>query len=198
VRPKLALTWWTWSALGPRDIKIGGPPRARPVMTGMNEPQVIAPAHPRPRTPEQGGSGFESHLTAARPSGPCQQGRRHRRRASPCRRGGAIAARPEPCSPSPAVPQTCPKHRSTVVIHGQQRSVGVPSELYDHPVRSWPRELPKLAVTRGHGPRKQDPPGSHKSMTPTHTVRRKTWLEWCGIVGRRTWALFCSGSGSAW
>ena len=73
------------------------------------------------------------------------------RQASPrtgltLRRGAAIAARPEPCSPSPAVPPTCPKHRSTAVIHGQPRSLPMPSELEDQPVQSDPRMLPKLAV----------------------------------------------------
>jgi hypothetical protein len=29
----------------------------------------------------------------------------------------------------------------------------MPAELYDHPVRSWPRELPKLAVLVLLGPR---------------------------------------------
>jgi hypothetical protein len=40
-----------------------------------------------------------------------------------------IAATPAPGLSSPAVPPTCPKHRSTAVIHGQQGSVRVPSEL---------------------------------------------------------------------
>jgi hypothetical protein len=38
----------------------------------------------------------------------------------------------------------------------------------------------------------------HKSMRPAHTVGWKAWPEWYGIVGRRTWAPFCSGSESAW
>src|SRR4029453_13846652 len=50
------------------------------------------------------------------------------------------------CSGSPAVPWTCPKHRSTAVIHGQQGSVRVPSELWDRSIGSGWRELPKLAV----------------------------------------------------
>jgi hypothetical protein len=32
-------------------------------------------------------------------------------------------------SPSPAVPPTCPKHRSAPVIHGQPRSMPMPAKL---------------------------------------------------------------------
>jgi hypothetical protein len=45
-----------------------------------------------------------------------------------------------------AVPPTCPNHRSAAVIHGQPRSMPMPAELWHRPVRSGPRELPKLAV----------------------------------------------------
>jgi hypothetical protein len=107
---------------------------------------VTRPAPLRPRAAKQHEAGFESHLTAAAGQRPMP-----RRQASP--RSGltlpprwAIAARPEPCSPSPAVPRTCPTHRSTAVIHGQQGSVHVPSELQDRSIRSGPRELPKLVV----------------------------------------------------
>jgi hypothetical protein len=40
-----------------------------------------------------------------------------------------IAGRLRATSPSPAVPPTCPKHRSAAVSHGQPRSVRVPAEL---------------------------------------------------------------------
>ena len=46
----------------------------------------------------------------------------------------------------PAVPPTCPKLRSVAVIHGQPRSILMPSGLEDQPIGSGPRELPKLAV----------------------------------------------------
>jgi hypothetical protein len=45
-----------------------------------------------------------------------------------------------------AVPPTCPKQPSAAVIQGQPRSVHVPAELWDQPVPSGPRVLPKLAV----------------------------------------------------
>ena len=57
-----------------------------------------------------------------------------------------IAGRLRATSLSPAVPPTCPKHRSAAVNHGQPQSVRAPAELQDQPVRSGPRELPKLAV----------------------------------------------------
>ena len=40
-----------------------------------------------------------------------------------------ITGRLRATSPSPAVPPTCPKHRSAAVSHGQPRSVRVPAEL---------------------------------------------------------------------
>jgi hypothetical protein len=101
---------------------------------------------PRARSVGPHGAGFESHLTAAAGQQPLPM-----RQASPrmgltlpprwCHRRQARA-----CSVSPAVPWTCPKHRSTAVIHGQQGSVRVPSELQDRSVGSGWRELPKLAV----------------------------------------------------
>jgi hypothetical protein len=107
-----------------------GPRRAPAVTTSAQQPQLTRPSPQPPGTAKQHRAGFEpltpSPQRLPRASGPCQRGRRHRGRARPCRRGGAIAARPEPCSASPAVPRTCPKHRSTAVIHGQPRSVRVP------------------------------------------------------------------------
>ena len=41
------------------------------------------------------------------------------------------------------------KQRFPAVTHGQPRSVRVPSELKDQPIRSGPRVLPKLAVFYG-------------------------------------------------
>jgi hypothetical protein len=67
-------------------------------------------------------------------------------RPGPAAAAGAIAARLEAPSPSPAVPPTCPKHRSAAVIHGQPWSVPVPSTLKDQPLKSGRRVLPKLAV----------------------------------------------------
>jgi hypothetical protein len=40
-----------------------------------------------------------------------------------------IADRLRATSSSPAVPSTCPKHRSPAIIHGQPRSVPIPAEL---------------------------------------------------------------------
>jgi hypothetical protein len=82
---------------------------------------------PRPRATAR--SGLESHLSAAAGQRPLPTRQASPRTGSPCRQGGAIAARPEAYSPSPAVPRTCLKHRSTAAIHGQQGSVRVPSEL---------------------------------------------------------------------
>jgi hypothetical protein len=48
----------------------------------------------------------------------------------------------------PAVPSTCPKHRSAMVINGQQRSVTAPAELHQQPSAGSPTLLPKLAVAR--------------------------------------------------
>jgi hypothetical protein len=44
--------------------------------------------------------------------------------------------------PSPPVPPTCPKHRSTAVIDGQQRSVHGSFELEHRSIRSGPRCFP--------------------------------------------------------
>jgi hypothetical protein len=55
------------------------------------------------------------------------------------------------CSVSPAVPQTCPTHRSTAVIHGQQGSVRVSSELEDrsHTKRSEGASQARSSSTEG-------------------------------------------------
>jgi hypothetical protein len=63
-----------------------------------------------------------------------------------CGRTGDHAARCKPRSCSTAVPLTCPNHRSVSVIHGQQRAVITPAELYDQPSAGGRRELPQLAV----------------------------------------------------
>jgi hypothetical protein len=54
----------------------------------------------------------------------------------------------EPALYEPAVPPTCPQHRSTAVMHGQPRSVPVPSKLQDQPFKCSRTVLPKLAMDR--------------------------------------------------
>jgi hypothetical protein len=62
-----------------------------------------------------------------------------RGRPHPSAELSTIAATLRVTSSSPAVPPTCPKLRSAAVIHGQPRSVLMPSELQDRPLRSGPR-----------------------------------------------------------
>jgi hypothetical protein len=59
---------------------------------------------------------------------------------------GAIAAASELRCPSPAVPPTCPKQRSTAVTKGQYRSTGEVTDLRHHRRASSATVLPKLAV----------------------------------------------------
>ena len=78
------------------------------------------------------------------PSGSCQRRRGRWGRALPlpswCHdRQASTTSSHRPCP-------TCPAHRSTAVIHGQEGSAGVPSELWDGSIRSGRRELPKLVV----------------------------------------------------
>jgi hypothetical protein len=80
------------------------------------------------------------------------------------------AARPEQGSSSPAVPPTCPKQRFAAVIHGQPRFMPMPAELYDHLVRSWPRELPKLAVPSTRGRSAGDGDQFSRCRAPGHAA----------------------------
>jgi hypothetical protein len=123
--------------VGPHWVRIEsvtwGSRRARAVTTSTKEPQVIASARPGPRPPEHGGSGFESHLTAAAGQRPLPT-----RQASP-RTGLTLPRSWCHCRQARAMfaltgrAPTCPKHRSTAVIQGQQGSVRVPSELWITP-----------------------------------------------------------------
>jgi hypothetical protein len=112
------------SARHRKPLVLAGRQRSRPAHNNRRSHGLHRSRLGLPSSTGPGSSPSPQRLPRA--SGPCQRGRRHRGRARPCRRGGAIAARPEPCSASPAVPRTCPKHRSTAVIHGQPRSVRVP------------------------------------------------------------------------
>ena len=83
---------------GPRWVRTtsgtAGPRRAQPVTTGTNKPQVVVPLRPGPRPLKQGGSGFESHLTAAAGRRPLPTSQASPGRALPCGRPDAYAARP--------------------------------------------------------------------------------------------------------
>jgi len=87
-------------------------------------------------------------------------------------------ATPRAASSSPAVPPTCPNHRSAAVIHGQPRSIPMSAELEDQPVRSGPRELPELAVNRALVGaesvlgRSQEDPSGHERSRPICKNRR--------------------------
>jgi hypothetical protein len=99
------------------------------------------------------GDGFESHpTTAAPPLAACPRGRWSPRTGLTCARAGAIAAASELRCPSPAVPQTCPKQRSTAVTKGQHRSTGKVADLRHRRTASSTAVLPKLAVARRPGP----------------------------------------------
>jgi hypothetical protein len=67
------------------------------------------------------------------------------------------------------VPWTCPKHRSTAVIHGQQGSVRVPSDLRIAPYGSGPRELPKLAVGRAGAATGSQTTGTLRTTMGSHS-----------------------------
>jgi hypothetical protein len=90
----------------------------------------------------------------------CLRGRCPRSIPSPCSRAGAIAGGLSRVRPFSPLPPPCPKQRSTAVASGQQRSPFEAPDLCHCRTASSPTVLPKLVVTRGHGPRKQDPPGS--------------------------------------
>ena len=65
-------------------------------------------------------------------------------------------ARDHPASPRRC--ETTSKHRSAAVIHGQPRSVPMPFELEDQPVRSGPKKLPKLvALVRAGSAQHREP-----------------------------------------
>ena len=146
-----------------------GSRRARAVTTGIKKPQVVASSRPEPRPQEQDGGGFESHLTSAAGWWALPTSRRHRRRTSRSGRAGAIAAWPEPCSSSPAVPPTCPKHRSAAVANGQQRSVAVASNLCHRLSLGGRTVLPKLPV-RPSRPTGRPMLGRADSMDPARAV----------------------------
>jgi hypothetical protein len=100
-----------------------GPGRARAVRTGMQEPQVAAPARPRVRPLCHGGSGFESHPTAAAGRLPLPTSQASQGRVSPIVRVGAITARPN----RGRAHQLCPyraiqngHERSQAGTHGQR------------------------------------------------------------------------------
>jgi len=94
--------------------------------------QRASPRRPAPL--EELIGGFESPLLRREvrcrgPAALADEAGGHRGPASPSGRAGGRRCQASTTSFSPAVPPTCPTHRSTAVMHGQSRSVRLPSEL---------------------------------------------------------------------
>jgi hypothetical protein len=65
VLPKLAVTWWSWSALGPHGIGNRWSSAVTSGHDGYEEPQVVVSSRPAPRLLKHGGRVFESLIPQA-------------------------------------------------------------------------------------------------------------------------------------